>query len=93
MHRTFLRFNQVFNLRIARTQTGVHGDRRNDKWLFRLQFAAGIQSTAQQPVDRPLEGVAGTPLLLLHKHGNVVVNGESSPHIMMLCHNASRCQV
>ena len=89
MHRTFLRFNQVFNLRIARTQAGVHGDRRYDKWLFRRKAAAGIQSPAQQPVDRPLEGVAGTPLLLLHKHGNVVVNGESSPHIMMLCHNAS----
>ena len=84
MQRTFPRFNQVFNFRIARTQAGAHGDRRNDKWLFRLQVAAGIQPAAQQPVDRPLEGVAGTPLLLLHEHGDVVVNGESGSHIMML---------
>jgi len=89
MQRTFLRFNQVFNFRIARTQAGVHGDRRNDKCFFRLQVAAGIQPAAQQPVDRPLEGVAGTPLFLLYEHGNVVVNGKSSPHIMMLCNKAS----
>ena len=40
-------------------------------------------------IDRPLEGVAGAPLLLLDEHGNVVVDGKSGSHIMMLGHKAS----
>ena len=89
MHRTFQRFNQVFNLLIARTQAGIHGDRCNDKWLFWLKAAASIQSAAQQPVDRPFEGVTRAPDFLLDKHGDVVVDGESGSHIMMLSLKAS----
>lgn len=42
------------------------------------------QATTQQCVHRSLEGVTGAPLLLFQKHGNVVVDGKSGSHIMML---------
>ena len=45
---------------------------------------SGCQPTTQQPVDRPLEGIAGAPNFLLDQHGNIVVNGKSGSHIMML---------
>jgi len=89
MHRTFQRFDQVFYLPVARSQAGVHRDRCNDKWLFRLSVAACIQAAKEQPVHRALERVAGAPLLLRDKHGNVVVDGESRSHIMMLNWKAS----
>ncbi len=75
MHRTFQRFNQVFNFLIARSQARVHGDRGDDKWLFRPRVAAGIQTVKKQAIDRAFEGSAGTSLLLLNEHGNVIVDG------------------
>jgi hypothetical protein len=66
---------------------GRHYERRS----FGI-YVFGRQSMPQQPVHRPLEGVARAPLLLLHEHGNVIVDGESLPHIMMFSLEASLCQ-
>ena len=44
----------------------------------------GCQPTAQQPVDRPLKGVARAPHFVLYELRNIVVDGKSSSHIMML---------
>jgi len=84
MHRPFQRLNQVFHLLIASSQARVHGDWGDYKRLLRLMVAARIQAAKEQPINRLLEGVAGTPLLLLDEHGEVVVDGESLTHIMML---------
>jgi len=84
MHWPFQCFNQVFHLRIARSKAGIHGDGGDDKRLFRLRITARIQAAKKQAVHRPFEGSAGAPLLLLDEHGEVVVDGESGPHIMML---------
>ena len=63
--------------------------RRHLEGFARLRLDSGGQPEPQQPVDRRLEGATGAPDLLLHEAGNVVVNGESGAHIMMLCHEAS----
>jgi len=85
MHRAFQRFNQILDLLVARTQACVHCDRGYPKSLLGLRIAAGGQASAQQSVHSAFEGFARTPLLLLHEPGNVVVNGQSGSHIMMLC--------
>jgi hypothetical protein len=59
------------------------------KTLPGLRIAAGNQATPEQAVHRSLEGVTRAPLLLLHKHGNVVVDSESGSHIMMFSLKAS----
>jgi hypothetical protein len=63
---------------------GRHDKRLGDSFLLRVH-----QAEVEQTIDRPLEGVARAPLLLLDEHGNVVVDGESLPHIMMLTLKAS----
>ena len=89
MHRPVQRFNQVFDLLIARSQARVHCDWGDHKSLSWLRIAVSGQAPAEQAVHRALEGVARAPLLLLHEHGNVVVNGKSGSHIMMLTSKAS----
>ena len=84
MHRPFQRLNQVLHLLIARSQTRVHGDWGDYEGLLVRLFLGVHQPMSQQSVHRPLEGVAGAPLLQLHKPGNVVVNGKCGSHIMML---------
>ena len=64
-------------------------ERRHDKRLGDSFFLSVPQAETEQPVDGALEGVAGAPLLLLDEHGEVVVDGESGPHIMMLGRKAS----
>jgi hypothetical protein len=57
---------------------------RHDKGL-RSRFLMRVhQASPEKAVHRSLEGVSGAPLLLLHQHGNIVVNGQSGSHIMML---------
>lgn len=89
MHRTFHRFNQVLDLLVPRSKTGVQRNWCHLEALFRLRAAPSGQAPAEQSIHGALEGLARPPLLLLHKPGNIVVNGQSSPHIMMLCHQAS----
>jgi len=84
MHRAFQRLNQVLDLLVARPQSRVHRDWRHYKSLPGLGIAFGGQAPAEQIVYGPLERVAGAPDLLLDKAGDVVVNRESSSHIMML---------
>ena len=64
--------------------THSHKKGRNDERCSSGIFVFDRQTTAQQPVDRSLERVARAPLLLLKKHGDVVVDRKSGPHIMML---------
>jgi hypothetical protein len=89
MHRPFQRFNQILNFLIARPQTEVHRDRSDHEPLSGLRIAAGSQTPAQQIVHRTLERVAGASDLLLHKAGDIVVDGKSGAHIMMLEYEAS----
>lgn len=63
--------------------------RRHLEWLARFRLAGSGHSEPQQPVDRPLEGVARPPHLVIHEVGDIVVDGKSSPHIMMLCDKTS----
>jgi len=67
----------------------AHRARGNLKGLISRFLPRVHQAEAKQPVNRPFEGVACAPLLLLHQPGNVVVNGQSGPHIMMLGRKAS----
>jgi hypothetical protein len=89
MHRTFQGFNQVLNLLIARSQARIQCDWGDLKSFSGLRIAAGGQAPAEQSVHRAFEGFAGAPLLQLHEHGNIVVNGQSGSHIMMLLLKAS----
>lgn len=84
MHRTFDRFNQIFDFLVARSQTSIHRDWCDYKSLSTLRIAAGSQTPAQQIVHGTFERVAGTLDLFLEEAGNIVVDGKSSSHIMML---------
>ena len=74
---------------VAQTGREAHFAGRYHKALSGLRIVAGSQAPAEQPVDRPFERIARAPLLLLDEHSEVVVDGESSPHIMMLGQKAS----
>jgi len=87
--RPFNCLKKVGNAVVAQPWREAHLAGLYHKALSGLRIAAGSQAMAQQPVDRPLEGVARAPLLLLHKLGNVIVNGKSGSHIMMLFWKAS----
>ena len=89
MQRTFKGFNQVLNLPIARSQTRIQCDRGDLKSLSGLRISAGGQPPAEQSVHRALEGTAGAPDLLLNESGNIIVDGQSGPHTMMLFNQAS----
>lgn len=89
MRRTFHRFNQILNLLIARSQARIQCDWGDLKSFSGLRIAAGGQAPAQQSIHRAFERFAGAPLLQLHEPGNVVVDGQSGPHIMMLLLKAS----
>jgi hypothetical protein len=52
-------------------------------------LTAGSQALAQQVVHRTLERVAGAPNLFPHLGGNIIVDGKSGSHIMMLINQAS----
>jgi len=54
------------------------------KSLCRLRLFGSYQSLPQQTVHSSLERLARPLHLLLQEMGNVVVESESSPHIMML---------
>ena len=82
-------FEKVGDAVIAQPRREAHLAWRYHKVLSGLRIAAGNQALAEQSVDRPLEGSAGTSLLLLDEHSEVVVDGESGPHIMMLSKKAS----
>lgn len=60
------------------------GKGRHDKGLGASFLSRVHQAEAEQPIDGGLEGFAGAPLLLLHKPGNIIVDGQSGAHIMML---------
>lgn len=58
--------------------------RLDDKRLFRVRIGRCIEPLTEQPVYSSFEGLSGAPHLVLHETGDVVVNSEGSPHIMML---------
>jgi hypothetical protein len=47
------------------------------------------QSEAEKMVDYLFERGAGSPALIIQKAGNVIVQREGGPHILMLCCKAS----
>ena len=81
---TFKCFNQILNLLVAGTQASVQRDWRDLKSLPRLWIATGVQAVTEQVVHCAFERTAGAPHLLLDKAGNIVVDGKSGSHIMML---------
>jgi len=54
------------------------------KWILCFPLPSSHQALPKQTVHRPLERVPGLPNLLLNQLGQIVVNGESCSHIMML---------
>ena len=84
MRRPFQRFNQILNRLVARSQACVQCDGSDDKSLFRRGVAASVQAATEQTVHCALKGSAGAPLFLLNEPGNVIVDGKSGSHIMML---------
>ncbi len=74
---------------IVESRLEPHRKRRHFKRLNRLRLTGSIQTRTQKPVDRPLEGVARLTHLLLDQAGNIVIDGESCSHIMMLDMKAS----
>ncbi len=89
MIRPFNCFEKVGDAVVAQPGREAHLAGRYHKALSVLRIAAGGQTPAQQSVYGALEGVTRAPLLLLYEHGNVVVNGKSGSHIMMLQLEAS----
>jgi len=87
--RPFNCFEQVGDAVVAQPGREAHLAGRYHKALSGLRIVAGDKALAEQSVHCALEGVARAPLLLLHEHGNVVVDGESGSHIMMLHCKAS----
>ena len=69
--------------------TDPEGERRHHEPLFLLWIIAGDQPLPQQPVHRSFERIAASPDLVLNQPGNIIVNGKSSAHIMMLERKAS----
>jgi len=64
-------------------------ERCHHKRLGISLFLRITQTALQQAVHRPFEGSARAPSFLLDECGNVVVDGESGSHIMMLGWKAS----
>ncbi len=88
---SFQLFEQRGDLSVMAIQHLAHTQRKglDNKWLYCLRLVGSAESAAEQPIDSPFEGVARAPHLLLHQHGNVIVNGKSGSHIMMLQLEAS----
>jgi len=63
--------------------------RLNYEGLAVLASVATSQSKAQQPIDRSFERIPGAFDLVFQEHGNIVVNGKSGSHILMLLWKAS----
>ena len=84
MIRPFNRFEKVGDAVVAQPGREAHLAGRYYKALSGLGIAAGDQALAEQSIHCALEGFARAPLLLLHEHGDVVVDGQSGSHIMML---------
>ena len=74
---------------VAEPWRQAHRNWRNNERLSGLRIAAGRQAPAQQVVHGAFERVAGAPDLFLDETGDVVVDGESGSHIMMLCMETS----
>jgi len=89
MHRAFDRLNQVLNLFVASSQTRIQCFRGHHKSFPRLGIPAGHQSMPQQAVHGSFERIPAPPDLVLNQLGNIVLNGKSGSHIMMLYNKAS----
>ncbi len=89
MHRAVERLDQVLDLLIPRSQARVQGNGRDNESLTRLGLPRSSQPKAQQSVDGSLEGISRAPHLVLHQFGDIVVDGKSSSHILMLHWKAS----
>ena len=89
MIRPFNCFEKVGDAVVAQPWREAHLAGLYHKALSGLRIAVGGKAQAEQSVHGALERVTRAPLLLLHEHGNVVVNGKRGPHIMMLRRKAS----
>jgi len=89
MVQPFERFNEILDLLVAGPEAGIQRDWRNRESLSGLRIPAGNQPLPQQPVDGALEGVSRAADFLLNELGDIVVDGESGSHIMMLIVKAS----
>lgn len=77
-------FEELRDRIIAKPRFQAHRVRRYDERLVLFRLAGSGQTQTQQPVYGAFEGLTGMANLLLDKLGHVIVNGESSTHIMML---------
>ena len=77
-------FQQLGNRVIVVTLLKPERPRFDLEWLGRLRRSGGNDSQPQEAVHRALEGFTGAFALLLQQFGNVLVDGKSLSHIMML---------
>jgi hypothetical protein len=64
-------------------------ERSNDERFNTLLLVCGHEPPAENAIDRGFEGIPGTADLLFEEGGDIVVDGESGPHIMMFTSEAS----
>ena len=64
-------------------------DGLDDETLLLFRFGSDSKARAEGTIDRLLHGLFGTAVLLLKEGRYIIVNGESSPHIMMLSFKTS----
>lgn len=84
MQRSFQRFDQLFDVLVPASQSRAERNRCDDKPPFLLRFSGGREAEAQEMVDGAFEGIAGAFGFILNQAGDVVIESESSTHIMML---------
>lgn len=89
MHRPFERFDQLIDVLVARSQTGVQRHGLYNKLLPGQRLSSRMKPLSKQVIHCALERVAGTANLLPDLLGNILVNRKGRPHIMMLYRDAS----
>ena len=89
MLRPFKFFEERRNLVVIASSAQPQGARRHLERSSWLRLARLCQSQAEQMVDNRLEGFAAASDFLFKEHSDVVVDGKSCAHIMMLRWKAS----
>jgi len=89
MHRAVERLDQVLDLLIPRSQARVQGNGRDNESLTRLGCRAAVSPRRNSRLTVPLKESPERRHLVLHQFGDIVVDGKSSSHILMLHWKAS----
>ena len=81
---SFQLFQQRLDVVVILSRPQSHKKRRHLEGFVRHRLIGYGQPLPQEPIDSPLERVTGALDFLLYEAGNIVVDGESGSHIMMI---------